>query len=138
MTTSNDDGGWSSAPLRFAVWVLAAIYLGRIYYDNTLEDLAELSAAHVLVRTVSIGITLAFVYWNAFVIPAQLSSVIWATVALLVGAVLVWKFVVETGVEYHEARDPLERRTTHDSDVERLDLGRRVAGKRLGDTADDD
>ncbi|WP_323676605.1 hypothetical protein [Halorubellus sp. PRR65] len=138
MTTAGRYEGWAYAPLRFAVWVLAAIYLGRIGYDNTLYDLGELTALRVVVRTVSIAITLAFVYWNLFIVPGQLRGIIWATVALLAGAVLVWKYIIETGVEYHDARDPLNRRRPHDSDIESLDLGRRVAGKRLGDTTDDD
>ncbi|WP_227131304.1 hypothetical protein [Halorubellus salinus] len=138
MTTTGRYEGLASAPLRFAVWVLAAIYLGRIGYDNTLYDLKQLTARRVVVRTLSIGITLAFVYWNVFVIPAQLRGVIWAVVALLTGAVLVWKYIIETGVEYHDARDPLKRRAFNEDDVEALDLGHRVAGKRLGDTTDDD
>ena len=138
MMTSGRYEGWAFAPLRFAVWVLAAIYLGRIGYDNTLYDLKQLTARHVVVRTVSIGITLAFVYWNVFIIPAQLRGVIWAIVALLTGAVLVWKYIIETGVEYHDARDPLKCRAFNDGDADPLDLGHRVAGKRLRDTTDDD
>ncbi|MFC6953148.1 hypothetical protein [Halorubellus litoreus] len=138
MTTAGRYEGWAYAPLRFAVWVLAAIYLGRIGYDNTLYDLEQLTALHVVVRTLSIAITLAFVYWNVFIVPAQLRGIIWATVALLAGAVLVWKSVIETGVEYHDARDPLKRRAARDQDADPLDLGGRVAGRRLGDTTDDD
>jgi hypothetical protein len=138
MTTAIRYEGWASAPRRFVVWVLAAIYLGRIGYDNTRYDLEQLTARRVVVRTVSIGITLAFVYWNVFVVPAQLRGFMWATVALLAGAVLVWKYIVEAGVEYHDARDPLKRRAFNDGDADPLDLGHRVAGKRLGDTTDDD
>ena len=138
MTTTGRYEGWTYAPLRFAVWVVAAIYLGRIKYDNTLYDVRQLTALHVVVRTLSIAITLTFVYWNVFVMPPRLRGVIWATVALLFGAVFAWKAVIETGVEYQDAMDPLDRRANRDSDVESLDLGRRVAGKRLGDPTDDD
>lgn len=120
------------------VWVLAAIYLGRIYYDNTLRDLLELTALQVIVRTASIAITLGFVYWNAFVVPTRLAAIMWATIAGLVGAVLIWKHIVEVGVEYHDSLDPLNRRANRTRDVEPLDLGDRVAGKQLGDTVEDD
>jgi hypothetical protein len=138
MTSSGNYERWTYAPLRFVVWVLALVYLGRLQYNNTLWDLRQLTVAHVVVRTLSIAITLGFVYWNAFVIPPRLRSIIWATIAFLVGFVFVWKTIIDVGAEYHESADPLERRRHPDASVDHLDLGRRVAGKRLGDIADDD
>jgi hypothetical protein len=138
MPTSGRHDDTTSAPLRFVVWVLAAVYLGRVHYDNTLSDLRELTALHVVVRTLSIAITLGFAYWNLIVVPPRLAAVIWTTVAGLIGAVFVWKGIVETGVEYHDSLDPLNRRDGRDRAVESFDTGRRVAGKRLGDTRDDD
>lgn len=138
VTTSRRDDTVGSAPVRFVVWVLAAIYLGRIYYDNTLQDLLEPSALQVVVRTISIAVTLGFVYWNAFVVPTRLAAIMWATIAGLVGAVSIWKYIVEVGVEYHDSLDPLNRRENGTRDVEPLDLGNRVAGKQLGDTPEDD
>jgi len=138
MTTSRRDDGRANALLRVVVWVLAAVYLGRIYYDNTLRDLRQLTVLQVVVRTLSIAITLGFVYWNVFIVPPRLAAIMWTTVAGLVGAVFVWKGIVETGVAYHDSLDPLNRRRDPDREVDSLDLGRRVAGKRLGDTNDDD
>lgn len=138
MTTSGRNDDPASAPLRFVVWVLAAVYLGRVHYDNTLRDLRQLTVLQVVVRTLSIAITLGFVYWNAFVVPPQLAAVMWTTVAGLVGAVFVWKGIVEAGVAYHDSLDPLNRHDDRTREVDSLDLGHRVAGKRLGDTTDDD
>jgi hypothetical protein len=138
MTTSRRYDGWVYAPLRFAVWVLGVLYLGRITYNNTLWDLRQVTALHAVVRTLSIAITLGFVYWNLFVVPPRLAAVMWATVAGLVGAVFVWKGIIETGVRYHDSLDPLDRSDHQQQTVESLDLGRRVAGKQLGDTVDDD
>ena len=50
MTTSRRDDGRANALLRVVVWVLAAVYLGRIYYDNTLRDLRQLTVLQVVVR----------------------------------------------------------------------------------------
>jgi hypothetical protein len=138
MTTSDGDVDRASAPLRFVVWVLAAVYLGRIYYDNTLRDLRQLTAPQAVGRTLSIGLVLGFAYWNVFVVPPRLAAVMWTTVAGLVGAVFVWKGIVETGVAYHDSLDPLNRRDDRPRDVDSFDFGPRVAGKQLGDTADDD
>lgn len=138
MTTSGRDDDVAAAPLRFVVWVLAAVYLGRVYYDNTLRDLRQITALQAVVRTLSIGIILGFVYWNAFVVPTRLAAVMWTTVAGLVGAVFVWKGIIEAGVEYQDSLDPLNRRDDRTREVDSLDLGGRVAGKRLGNTGDDD
>jgi hypothetical protein len=137
MTSGRDDGR-AVPPLRFAVWVLAALYLGRIYYDNTLRDLRQLTVAQVVVRTLSVGVTLGFVYWNVFVVPPRLAAVMWTTVAGLVGAVFVWKGIVEVGVAYQDSLDPLNRRDHRPREVDSFDLGNRVAGRQVGDTADDD
>lgn len=135
-TIARDDDG-PAAPLRFVVWVLAAVYLGRVYYNNTLRDLRQITALQAVVRTLSIAITLGFVYWNVFVIPPRLAAVMWTTVAGLIGAVFVWKGIVEAGVAYHDSIDPLNRYDDRTREVDSLDVGGRVAGKRLGDTGDD-
>lgn len=137
MPTSGRDDDGPAAPLRFVVWVLAAVYLGRVYYNNTLRDLRQITAVQAVVRTLSIAITLGFVYWNVFVIPSRLAAVIWTTVAGLVGAVFVWKGIVEASVAYHDSIDPLNRYADRPREVDSFDVGGRVAGKRLGDTGDD-
>ena len=64
MSSPNQYRGWAYAPLRLSVWFLAAVYLGRIHYNNTLWDLRRLSAFEVAVKTIAIAVVLAFAYWN--------------------------------------------------------------------------
>ncbi|NHN40755.1 hypothetical protein G9C85_03780 [Halorubellus sp. JP-L1] len=129
--------GWRYAPLRFAVWVLAVVYLGRVQYDNTLWDLKQLTVGRVLVRTTCIGLVLAFVYWNVAIVPPRVAAVLWTGVALMYGAVFALYVVVETGVDYVDAADPLDRRAATraiDPDEKQSDV---VGGYRFGDIADE-
>jgi len=110
MLSDDRSPAWRTLPLRATVRVLAAIYLGRVHYDNSLHDLRQLTAPAVLVRTVSILLVAAFAYWNLAVVDPRIAAVIWTAVAMLYGAVIVLWRVVEAGVDYVEARDPLDRR----------------------------
>lgn len=110
MTRPTNYDGWLYAPLRAAVRVVAAIYLGRLFYDNSLHDVRQLTVPVVVVRTGCILLTLGFVYWNVAVVDPRVGGVIWTVVAFLYGSVLVvWRIVV-AGVEYVDAQDPLDRR----------------------------
>lgn len=96
--------------LRALVWLVAAIYLGRVSYDNTLYDLRQRHPAFYVLKTISISIVLAFVYWNVVVMPDRIAALIWTIVAFLSGMVFVFKFTIDTGAAQAAARDPLNRR----------------------------
>lgn len=110
MARTNAYDGWRYAPLRAVVRVLAAIYLGRLFYDNSLHDLRQLTLPRVVVRTAAILLTLGFVYWNLAIVDPRIGAVLWTAVALLYGSILVLWRVVEAGVDYVDATDPLDRR----------------------------
>jgi hypothetical protein len=102
-----------NASLRVAVWLAAAIYLGRFTYNNTLYDLKQRHPLQYVLRTLSIGIFLGFVYWNVVVMPNRLTAMIWAAVTFGVAMVVVWKTIVDACAEYISANDPLNRKLHH-------------------------
>jgi len=102
--------GWRSAPLRAVVWVLAAVYLGRVYYDNTLYDLRQLSTLEVVVRTGAIVVVLAFVYWNVAVANPDLIGVVWGVTAVFAAKVLLVLGVVRIGTYVTDRREYRARR----------------------------
>jgi hypothetical protein len=110
VTTSDRYRGWQYAPLRFFVWLVAAVYLGRLHYNNTLYDLQEYGPLFYVFRTISILLFAAFVYWNLFVVEPLIAALMWGVAAFLVGMVFVWRGIIDAGAEYHEAQDPLNRR----------------------------
>lgn len=137
MSTSRRYGGWQYAPLRFVVWVLAFVLLGRMFYNNTLYDLRELTAVAVVARLASIGITLGFVYWNLFVMPPGILGFIWSMVGLSVLGLFIWKGIVDMGVEMAEDRDNIGRFHDRSYDVERTTYRQRAGTVPDGDSADD-
>jgi len=102
--------GRSSAPLRLVVWVLAAIYLGRVHYDNTLYDLRQLSAREVVVRTGAIAVVAAFGYWNVAVASPDLIGVVWGVTAVFAAKVLLVLGVVRVGTYVTDRREHRARR----------------------------
>jgi|GEM_PF-1244459 hypothetical protein len=115
MTPSDRYSGPKYAPLRFVVWVLAFVLLGRAYYDNTLYDLRQLTATHVFLRLAAIGTVVMFAYWNLFVANTRVVIYIWTTVSLFLSGRIMLLRVVEAQAESAEARDPLDRRKHSDA-----------------------
>ncbi|WP_435318833.1 hypothetical protein [Haloarchaeobius sp. TZWSO28] len=73
-STSYD--GLRNLPLRFVVWVLAAILLGRLFQNNSLYDLRQLSAEQVLVRLGSLAVLGAFGYWLGFLARPDIAAIV--------------------------------------------------------------
>ncbi|MCT9097223.1 hypothetical protein [Haloarchaeobius sp. HME9146] len=73
-STSYD--GLGNLPLRFVVWVLAAILLGRLFQNNSLYDLRQLRAEQVLVRLGSFAVLGAFVYWLGFLARPDIAAIV--------------------------------------------------------------
>ncbi|NHN40754.1 hypothetical protein G9C85_03775 [Halorubellus sp. JP-L1] len=110
MPTFREYRGWEYAPLRFVVWVLAAVYLGRVHYDNTLWDLRQLSAFEVVVKTLSIAVVLAFVYWNVALADPDVVAIVWAGVVVFGAKVLLVLGVVRAGTALAGRRQFADRR----------------------------
>lgn len=114
MTTSRRYRGWRYAPIRVGVWLVAAIYLGRLHYNNTLYDLREYGPLFYVTRSISILVLAGFVYWNLFVMDAFIAALLWSVVAFGVAMVFVWRGIVDAGADYQEAQGPLNRRKHQD------------------------
>lgn len=102
--------GWRFAPLRLLVWVLAAAYLGRVSYDNTLYDLRQLSGLAVVARTAAIAVVVAFVYWNVAVATPGFIGIVWVATAAFAAKVLFVLGVVRVGAYVTDRREYRERR----------------------------
>ncbi|WP_439026873.1 hypothetical protein [Haloarchaeobius sp. DT45] len=68
--------GLGNIPLRFVVWVLAAILLGRLFENNSLYDLRQLRAEQVFVRLGTFAVLGAFVYWLGFVARPDVAAIV--------------------------------------------------------------
>ncbi|WP_435347499.1 hypothetical protein [Haloarchaeobius sp. HRN-SO-5] len=107
-TSDGDDGGFV---LRFVVWVLALVLLGRAFKNNSLYDLRQLRAEQVLVRLGTGAVLLAFVVWAVFVARTDVMAiVVIASVGLVAMHALPWLFVTvmtraASEREYAEAKE---------------------------------
>lgn len=63
---SSDDGRERGPFLRFVVWVLALVLLGRAFDNNSLYDLRQLRAEQVVLRLATFGVIGSFLYWALF------------------------------------------------------------------------
>lgn len=97
MPRANEYDGWAYAPLRLSVWILAAVYLGRIYYDNTLWDLRQITPVEFAVKTFAIAVVLAFAYWNLVLADPDLMAMIWGVALFFAAKVLLVAGVVRLG-----------------------------------------
>ncbi|WP_323676604.1 hypothetical protein [Halorubellus sp. PRR65] len=102
--------GWEYAPLRLAVWILAAVYLGRVHYNNTLWDLRRLSAFEIAVKTLAIAVVLAFAYWNVALADPDIIAMIWGVALFFAAKVLVVAGVVRVGGALADHEQRKERR----------------------------
>jgi hypothetical protein len=89
--------GWAYAPLRLSVWLLAAVYLGRIHYNNTLWDLRRLSGFEIAVKTIGIAAVLAFAYWNVAVADPDIIAMIWGVALFFAAKLLLVAGVIKFG-----------------------------------------
>lgn len=110
MAPSRRFRGWWFAPLRLVVWMLAAIYLGRVHYDNTLYDLRQLSPLEVVAKTGAILVVVAFAYWNLAVATPGFIGVVWVVTIAFAAKVLLVLGVVRFGRYVTDRRDYRERR----------------------------
>ncbi|WP_435333311.1 hypothetical protein [Haloarchaeobius sp. TZWWS8] len=76
LDNSSSGGEWRSAPLRFVVWALAFVLLGRLFTNNSLYDLRQLRAEQVLVRLGSLAVVGLFVYWFGFVARRDIAAIV--------------------------------------------------------------
>lgn len=136
MATQSKYQGWQYAPVRFVVWVLAFVLLGRAFYNNSLYDLRKLSAAHVVLRLLSIGITLGFVYWNVFVMPQRITAFVWGMVGLGIMSLLMWRLLVDMQINMADDRDVLQRRQNYEPGESRQTTGRSSYRERMGSVPD--
>lgn len=120
MQSPNEYQGWAYAPLRLSVWFLAAVYLGRIHYNNTLWDLRRLSAFEVAVKTLGIAAVLGFAYWNVALAAPGIIAMIWGVVLFFLVKVLLVAGVIRAGSVLADRRELRDRerfeRATADDD----------------------
>jgi len=102
--------GWEYAPLRLVVWILAAVYLGRVHYNNTLWDLRRLSAFEIAVKSLSIAVVFAFAYWNLALADPDVVAIVWGGVAFFGAKVLLVLGVVRAGTALADRRQVAARR----------------------------
>jgi hypothetical protein len=120
MPSPNRYRGWAYAPLRLSVWILAAVYLGRIHYNNTLWDLRRLSAFEVAVKTLGIAAVLAFAYWNVVLADPDIIAMIWGVTLFFAAKLLLVAGVIKVGGVLADRRELREQerfeRATADDD----------------------
>jgi hypothetical protein len=109
MPTPNQYRGWAYAPLRLSVWILAAVYLGRIHYDNTLWDLRQVSAFEYTVKTLGIAVVLAFAYWNVALADPDIMAMIWGVTVFFAAKLLLVAGVVKLGVVVADRKELKEQ-----------------------------
>lgn len=101
--------GWLHVPFRGLVWLLAAVYLGRVYYNNSLYDLKQRSVQFYVLKTLAFAVVGVFVYWQLVVVPPLFRALILTVVAFGTAMVFVFEVIIETGADHAEATDSLNR-----------------------------
>jgi hypothetical protein len=102
--------GWEYAPLRLAVWILAAVYLGRVHYNNTLWDLRQRSAFEYAVKSLAIAVVLAFAYWNVALADPDMIAMIWGVALFFAAKVLLVAGVIRLGGALADYEERTEQR----------------------------
>ena len=88
MTTEeyhSDEDGRSPILLRFVVWVLAVILLGRPFENNSLYDLRQLRAEQVAIRLGTLAVLGSFFFWTIFVARQDVVAIVFIASAGFVG-----------------------------------------------------
>ncbi|WP_257297509.1 hypothetical protein [Haloarchaeobius sp. FL176] len=118
----SDEDGRSSLLLRFVVWVLAVLLLGRVFDNNSLYDLRQLRAEQVVVRLGTLAVIGSFFFWTIFVARHDVVAIVFAASAGFIGmytlplvAVKLMTYATDRA-DYEEARN--WERITEDRDFD--------------------
>ncbi|WP_440989850.1 hypothetical protein [Haloarchaeobius baliensis] len=81
----SDEEGRSSLLLRFVVWLLALILLGRVFGNNSLYDLRQLRAEQVAIRLGTLAVLASFFFWTIFVARHDVVAIVFMASAGFIG-----------------------------------------------------
>jgi lipid-A-disaccharide synthase-like uncharacterized protein len=107
----SDEDGRSSLLLRFVVWVLAVLLLGRVFDNNSLYDLRQLRAEQVVIRLGTLAVLGGFLFWALFIARQDVIAIVFVASAGFIGMYTLPLVVVKLmtyateRAEYEEARN---------------------------------